>query len=252
VNKQEALQILALFRPSTADEKDPFFLEARQLAQTDPEMTRWFAQHCESYLVLRRKFLAIPIPPVLKEQIISERKIQRPFFQRYWRPLLAAAAAVALLASLISGFWPFQGRTDHYAAYRKRMTESALRSYSMDLMATDPERIRSFLKAENAPADYSLPAGLKTADVVGCVVSSWQGSPVSMICFKSGRPLPQGDQSDLWLFVIDRKTLAQAPPAGLPLFARVNKATTASWSDANKSYLLAVVGDRAFLQKYLQ
>src|SRR5271157_838350 len=84
MNNLEAREILALFRPGTADEKDPSFGETRQLARTDPELARWFDQHCEAYLVLRGKFQAIPIPRGLKEQILSERKIQRPLFQRYW------------------------------------------------------------------------------------------------------------------------------------------------------------------------
>jgi hypothetical protein len=162
------------------------------------------------------------------------------------------AAIVALMAAVDSGFRPFRALTGGYGAYRKRMTETALRSYYMDLMTTDPARVRNFLKERNAPADYTLPAGLKTAAVAGCVVSSWHGSPVSMICFKSGRPLPPGDRSDLWLFVTERKTVPQAPPAGAPVFARVNKATTAGWSDGNENYLLAAVGDEAFLGKYLQ
>jgi hypothetical protein len=73
-----------------------------------------------------------------------------------------------------------------------------------------------------------------------------------MICFKSGRPLPAGDQSDLWLFVSERKAVPKAPAPGAPVFARVNKASTVSWSDVNKNYLLAAVGDEAFLRKYLQ
>jgi hypothetical protein len=36
------------------------------------------------------------------------------------------------------------------------------------------------------------------------------------------------------------------------VFARLNKAVTASWSDEKNTYLLAVVGDEAFLRKYLQ
>jgi hypothetical protein len=251
-NQQGARQILALFRPGTADEKDVFFHEALQLAKADPELARWFDAHCESYLSLHRRFQAIPIPPGLKEQILSERKIHRPVFQRYWAPLLAMAAVVALLLSINAGLWPFHSLPDSFAAYRKRMAETALRSYSMDLYSTDPGKIRDYLKAKEAPADYLLPAGLRTASVVGCVVSSWQGHPVSMICFKSGRPLPPGDQSDLWFFVIERKTVSHAPSADAPVFARVNKATTASWSDGTKSYLLAAVGDEAFLRKYLQ
>jgi hypothetical protein len=251
MNNQDARQILALFRPGTADEMDPFFHDARQMAGTDPELARWLDAHCAAYLALRQKFQAIPIPPALKEQILSERKIHRPLFQNYWRPLLAAAAVVVLLVGLASAFWPHHGLTDRFAAWRKRMTESALRSYYMDLTSADPAQIRNFLKENNAPADYSLPAGLKTAALAGCVASRWQGSPVSMICFKSGRPLPPGDQSDLWLFVIDRKSVLDAPPPGAPVFARVNKAVTASWSDGARTYLLAGVGDEAFLRKYL-
>ena len=132
------------------------------------------------------------------------------------------------------------------------MTESALRGYNMELTQKDPDLIRHYFMEKNAPANYSLPAGLKSAAVAGCAVSSWQKNPVSMICFQSGRPLPPGDQSDLWLFVIDRKAVDNAPANAAPVFARVNKATTASWSDGEHSYLLAAVGDEAFLRKYLQ
>jgi hypothetical protein len=252
VDNLQAREILALFRPGTADEQDPAFAQARQLAGTDPELGRWFEEHCEAYLVLRQKFQAIPIPPELKKQILSERKIRRPHFRTYWGPLLAAAAVVALLIGINSGFWPLHHLTDRFSAYRKRMTETALRSYTMNLTATDPVLIRGFLRQKNAPADYTLPAGLEAADVAGCVVSSWQGNPVSMICFKSGRPLPPGDESDLWLFVTDRKSVSHAPPPGPPVIARVNKAVTASWSDDTHCYLLAAVADEAFLGKYLQ
>ena len=251
MNNQEAKNILQLFRPGTADEKDAAFDQARQLAKTDPELARWFDQHCRDYLALRRTFQAIPVPPGLKEQILSERKIRRPLFQKHWGPLLAAAAVVLLLIGIESGLPPFHGLTEPYPAYRTRMVKTALRNYSMDLLATNPAQIRAYLRQKNAPADYSLPAGLDTAAAVGCVVSSWQGNPVSMICFKSGRPLPAGDQSDLWLFVARRETVPNAPAPGAPVFARVNKATTATWSDARGNYLLAAVGDEAFLRKYL-
>jgi hypothetical protein len=250
MDRREAQKILAIFRPGSADEKDPSFQEARRLAESDPELAFWFNAHCESYLVMRQNLQTIPIPPGLKEQILSERKINRSLLQRYWPHLLAAAAAVVILVGLASDIGLFH-RTNRFAAYRKRMTESALRSYSMDLTTSDPKRIQDFLRQKDAPSDFSLPAGLKTAHAVGCVVSSWQSRPVSMICFKTGRSLPPGDQSDLWLFVSDRKSAAGAPPPGQPVFARVNKATTASWSDDKKTYLLATLGEEAFLQKYL-
>jgi hypothetical protein len=251
MTSREAKQILALFRPGTADEADPYFVEARKLPNTDPEMARWFQTHCESYLALRRKFEAIPVPSGLKEQILSEHKTDRSIFRAYWRPILALAAVVVVLLGIEIHSWRAH-LPDRYFAYRKRMIETALRSYSMDLLSGDAAQIREFLKSRNAPVDFSFPGGLKSAALVGCVVSSWQGNPVSMICYKSGRPLPAGDQSDLWLFVTDLKSVANPPPAGEPIFARVNKASTASWSDGNKIYLLAAVGDEAFLRRYLQ
>ncbi len=252
MNSQEAKIILALFRPGTADETDPSFQEARQLAKTDLELARWFDAHCESYLLLRGKFQAIPIPPGLKEQILSERKIQRPFFQTYWRPMLAVAAVVTFLVGIDFGYGPLHDAKDRYAAYRKRMVEAALRGYAMDVTTSNQVRVQEFLEANHSPTNYPLSAGLKKATLAGCAVPSWQGNPVSMICFQTGRPLPPGEQSDLWLFVTSRQTLAKADLPPNPVFDRVNKAITASWSDEHNDYLLATVGDKALLQGYLQ
>ncbi len=105
MNNHEAKQILTLFRPGTADEKDPFFDEARRLASTDPELARWLDAHCESYRILREKFRSIQPPAGLKEQILSERKIHRLSFPSYRRPALALAASMVLLLGIGLGIW---------------------------------------------------------------------------------------------------------------------------------------------------
>ena len=141
MNSQEAREILKLFRPGTADEQDATFDEARQLAKSDAELGRWFEQHCESTRMLRQKFQTIPIPSALKEQILSERKIHRPVFQRYWGAFLAAAAIVALLLGIQEEFGPFHFLGTGYPAYQRRMTESVVRGYYMDLLDNDPEKV---------------------------------------------------------------------------------------------------------------
>jgi hypothetical protein len=55
MNSYRARRILALFRPATADEQDPYFREARHLANTDAERLHWFNQDCEANLALRSK-----------------------------------------------------------------------------------------------------------------------------------------------------------------------------------------------------
>jgi hypothetical protein len=162
------------------------------------------------------------------------------------------AAVVAILVGIGFSYGLFHGANDRYAAYRKRMVETALKGYSMDVTTSNRVQIHDFLAANHAPADYPVTPGLKKAALVGCAVSTWQDNPVSMICFKSGRPLSPGTQSDLWLFVTGHRTLAKANLPANPVIDRVNKAITASWSDGHNDYLLAAVGDEALLRKYLQ
>ncbi len=246
----EAKEILVLFRPGSADETDPDFRQALQLAKSDPELRAWFEDHCESYRIMRGKMRSIPVPAGLKEQIISERKVQRLSMLKHWRPILAAAAALALLISVKMGAW--HRGPEPFAAYCAQMTESALQRYGMDKLSTNALEIGSFLAESEAPTNYTLPNGLKTTQLVGCAVKSWQDKRVSMLCFKTGRPLPPGDQSDLWLFVADRDKLKGSPPPGGPVFGRVDQATIATWSDDKKVYLLAAVSDEALLGKFVQ
>jgi hypothetical protein len=215
VNNQEAKKILALFRPGSADEEGPFFPRGPATGQNRPGTGPLVRRPLRGLSSSAPEISSHPHSAGLKEQILSERKIQRPLFQRYWRPLLAAAAVVALLASMIPASGPSTA-PDRYAAYRKRMTETALaqllHGFDGDRSRPDPQ-----LPQGEPCASRLLPAaGLKTAAVVGCAVSSWQGSPVSMICFKSGRPLPPGDQSDLWLFVIEPQDRRRCPPPAAP------------------------------------
>jgi len=62
MSKQEAREILALYRPGTADEKDPAFDQARQLAKTDPELACW-STNIARLILSAPEIQAIPIPP---------------------------------------------------------------------------------------------------------------------------------------------------------------------------------------------
>ena len=252
VNSHEAKEILALYRPGTADAKDPTFAGALELTARDAELGLWFEQHCAAYITLRGKFLKIPVPAGLKEQILAEHKIHAPII--FWkRPsvLLAAAAAIALLLTITSLILRKDGKENYFAAFENKMFGKALLDYSMDLETSDLEKIRGFLAQNNAPADYTLPAGIQKAKTVGCKVLSYQGKSVSMLCFHSDGPLGPGEKSDLWLFVIDHAAVPGAPSTDAPIPARVNsQLTAASWTQGNKTYILAARGNEEFLRKY--
>jgi len=252
VNLNEAKTILLLYRPGTADAEDPQIAEALALAKQTPELARWLAEQTARQTQLRGQFRHLPVPPGLKEQILAEvvapdRII--PWSPRRW---LAAAAALVLLGGLAALWSTRHPSDDTLDIFQNRMAGIALRAYGMDLTTNQPEPIRAYLAQNHAPADYALPAGLPKTGVIGCAIEGWQNSKVSMICFRTGRPLAPGQASDLWLFVVDRSTVKDAPVSGAPpRIGAVNRLTTATWAQGGRVYLLGVVGDPALLQKFL-
>jgi uncharacterized membrane protein YbaN (DUF454 family) len=250
VNREEAKNVLLLYRPETADAGDPQIAAALALAKNDLELARWLEEHCARQNALRNKFRQIAAPAGLKEQIISERAAhERIIFWR--RNLVLATAAVAVAFLILAPFWFHSRADDTFAIYRSRMVGAALRGYAMDLVANNPAQIRAYLAQNHAPGDYVLPAPLEKVAVTGCAIESWQGVKVSMICFHTGKPLPPGEQSDLWLFVIDRASVKNAPPAGPPQFARVKQLVTAVWAQDDQLYLLGTEGDEQTIRRLL-
>jgi len=253
VNHDEAKTILLLYRPGTADADDPQVAEALGLARQDPGLARWLAEHSARQETLRAGFRQIAAPAGLKEQIISEQAAQeRRNISRRQNVLLAAVAAVVALVVLTPLWFQHRETAENFTLYRTRMASIALRGpYRMDLVTEDPAAVRAYLAQNRAPADYRLPAALEKTAVAGCAIENWQGAKVSMICFRTGRPLPPGQQSDLWLFVIDRSLVKEAPPAETGQFAQVSRLGTMTWTDGDKLYVLGMAGDESALRQYL-
>jgi hypothetical protein len=251
VNRDEAKNILLLYRHGTADADDPQIAEALALAERDREFKGWLEEHCARQFVLREKFRQITAPAGLKEQIISEQAAQkRMIFWRQKSALMAMAALVLLVA--VAPLWLLHHEHDDtLAIYQNRMAGVALRGYAMDLVTNSPEQIRAYLAQNHAPADFALSAALKQVALAGCAVENWQGVKVSMICFRTGKPLPPGQQSDLWLFVVDRASVRGSPGGNSPQFSKVNRLITAAWTQGDKLYLLGTEGDEQAIEKYL-
>jgi hypothetical protein len=252
MNRDEAKTILLLYRPGPADADDPEIAAALSLARQDPELTRWLGEHHARQEALRAGFRKITAPPGLKEQIISEQAARGRIGIRRQRMIFAAAVVVAALV-ILTPFWlQHHGRADDtYAIWRDRMAKIALRGYGMDLVTNDPAPVRAYLAQNHAPADYVLPAPLEKTTVTGCAIEYWHGAKVSMICFRTGKPLPPAAQSDLWLFVIDRSRVKDAPPAGSRPFVQVSRLGMVAWTEGDKLYVLGMEGDEQTLRQYL-
>jgi hypothetical protein len=257
VNVNEAKTILLLYRPGTADAEDPQIAEALALAKREPGLARWLEEHCARQEALHHKFRHIAVPAGLKEQIISEQAARIVTISRRRRntvfAAMAAMTAVVILLIASSSYWfPHRQNDDNtLAIYRNQMIGIALRGYGMDLTTNDPVQVRAYLAQNKGPADYVLPAALQGTDVTGCAIEGWQNVRVSMICFRTGRPLPPNQSSDLWLFVVDRASLKDAPAAGQTRFIAGNQLITAVWSQDDKVYLLGTTGDESTIRKFL-
>lgn len=250
MNPTEAKTILLLYRPGTADAKDPQMIEALALAQSNQEVARWLEAHCAGQRALRGGFLQITPPAGLKEQILSEFAASQRAVAR--RRLGFALAAALALAGILASFWPARRAAgDPLVHYQNRMVRTALGGYAMDLLTNDPVSIRAYLAQHQAPADFTLPIALQRIALTGCAVSAWQGARVSLICFRTGKPLPPGAASDLWLFVVERSTVENAPKTYTPQFARISRLMTATWAEGNKLYFLGVQGQEADLKQFL-
>jgi hypothetical protein len=250
VNNDEAKNVLLLYRHGTADADDPQIVEALALAERDTELKNWLAVHCARQFVLREKFRQIAAPSGLKEQIISEQATQGKMIFSRQKFALAAVAVLLFLTALIPWF-SHRGHGDTLAIYQNRMAGVALRGYAMDLATNSPEQIRAYLAQNHAPTDFVLPAGLKQVTLTGCAVENWQGAKVSMVCFHTGKQPAASGASDLWLFVVDRVSIKDAPAESAPQFSKVNRLITATWTQDDKLYLLGVEGDEQTIRQYL-
>lgn len=251
MNANEVKEVLRLYRPGTADADDPQVAEALAQAKDRPELAAWLKAQQAQHEILVAKFRQIAPPAGLKEQIVSEYAA-RQRVKAASRLLWVSAAAVVILLGTLTVLWhPPGGPENPLANYQNRMVRAALSGYSMDLLTNSPVAVREYLAGHQAPADFNLPAPLQHAVLVGCAVRDWQGASVSLICFRTGKPLPPGSAADLWLFVVDKGFVVNSPASGGPQIAKVNRLATATWTEGGKLYFLGVAGGEGDVRHYL-
>jgi hypothetical protein len=259
---EEAKKILALYRPGSADQDDPAFAEAldmadpgrqpsRRASQLDPELSRWFREHCAAFLSVRGKFLDIQPPPALKDQILAEYKSHVTPMRPRRRLVLACVACVLVMAAFLTVFFIRRAQRD-FSIYRQRVVAQALRPfYSMDVETNNLTAINTYLAGRHAPANYLLPPSLKSATPAGCAVIDWHGKLVTMLCFRTGKTLGPGEVADLWLFVANQDDVVNGPTSVSRAVTQMDRMATAAWSQGGQVYMLGIIGDEGALQKYL-
>jgi hypothetical protein len=249
MDSARAREVLKLYRPGTMDAMNPEMAEALRVAHEDPELARWFDEHCGVYIAIRSKLKQIEVPADLKHRILADQ-LGRKRVTHFPRALiwLAAAAAVALAAV---GVWKFSKPAPvppNFAMYREFAARDIQRGYAPKLFSTNSAAISDYLRGKDCPADYDLPNPVEKLPPIGCADLDWRGRKYSMLCYATAG----SGAGNLWLFVarcsdFDPKSL---PAGGSLKFAPVLQLNTLSWVDGDKVYVLAKAGTDSELQQY--
>jgi hypothetical protein len=243
MNQSDARKILAAYRPGH-EPRDPEVAEALRLARTDPELQQWLERQIAFHRSMRENLRHIRVPDHLRHRILAQAQpVELSFWTRRQAVLAIAAAVVALLGLAL--FWRNASSRESFDTFRSRMVRTVLRQYSMAIETNDLARIRQYLGTQHAPSDFALRSGLAQLPVSGAGVLSWKQERVAMVCLNGG---PR--QGTLFLFVVDRAAL-ERPPGSVPELAPVSKLMTASWTEGNRTYVLAGQGNREILRKLL-
>lgn len=249
---EQAKEILLAYRPGVDDAQEPEVAAALALCEKDAALKEWFQAYCLRQDALREKFRALAAPEGLAQQILSEFKTRIPV--PWWRRRAVVGALACLVISIaLASIWqtlgPIGGEDLSFNGYRQRMVRTTLRAYGMDLETNDVAQVRAYLATKSAPADFELTPALAQTPAVGCGVLAWQGRPVTMVCFRTGKPLEAGSKSDLFLFVIAKKDLRGTVCIEEKQFAKVSELATVSWCSGDKIYMLAAFTEADLKQR---
>jgi hypothetical protein len=217
---KDAKEALLRTRPWAPD------LEDEELAKETPREV--YQRQSEFNARVHDELARVPVPTALRDQILARRKFVRVSNWRRAAPLLAIAAAVALIA-VGSSSWLRPKEDLTIAGFRSRMSGFAIREYSMDWLTNDLSVLKQRLAEKGTPAQFTLPGALAAVPLKGGKSFTWQGKPVSMVCFN------WSPTEILYLFVLG-ETLAD-PNA---LQSRpVKSLNTITWEADGKTFLLA-------------
>ena len=242
MDSRHAKEILILYREGIDRPDDPEFAEALALAVRDLKLATWLEQQRVLQAALRASFKQIAVPEGLKEQIVSERRARLTLgIKRKALFIAAAAAIVILLAPIVMSYFQRPGEDKKFTGFRNRMAGMVLRTYpKMDLETNDLVRIHQYL-AQQGRGDYVLPPALDKIAGTGCKLLTWQGKPVSMVCFNSGKTA-KPKNPDLFLFMMNQSAVPDPSSAESREVVQISKLATLSWIQNGKLYLLGALG----------
>jgi len=271
MDSHEAKEILLSVRVVVDEAANPLVASALEQVHRDPELARWWERQQEVDNILSASLRAIEVPPFLERRILSARRNVEP--SRWWK-ILAAPKLMAPIAAaavvVIVGVWSVQRQQPAaFDAYRSEMVAAVSVPYEMDVEAHNFIELRRGFAASGWPSDYRVPWALRSTEVEGGLLQTWEGNEVSVLCLETeretsatshgateaggvsgtGHGADEEEDLYLWLFVADRSAFPDLSEIDTA-FEKVGDLMTVAWAQGDKVYLLADDGDERSLRAF--
>ncbi len=244
MNRDEAKVILQSYRPNDQDRDDPRFAEALALSERDPELKRWFEEQRAFDTMMQSHLQAIPVPAGLKQKLLARPRIISLEYLWNWRPALAMAASLVLLAGGFAFWW--KSRPVNFSVFAQ---EIASRSWDLcphcQYETKDLAQVKAWLAGRDAESNFQIPAALHHAQIRGCSVVHWRGHQVPVLCMYEG-------PRHMHLLVAEELLVSGGPGENQPTLEIAGTIRTASWKSRDKTYVLTGFTVHAFVKKFRQ
>jgi hypothetical protein len=240
MDNEVAKFILQAYRPHGQDADDPKMAEAIEQSRRDPDLGRWLDEEQAFDKEVSAKIRSVPVPAGLRETIIAGATVIPT--RSWWRqPSAWAVAAAIVVLSALMFLTPGANHEAFAAEYVAGLTE-------LDHKDHEVKSLCQWLAENNGHCNLNIPATLRGMISVGCRVADWNGRKFSLICFRA----PTGDlQPVVHLLVFDSNELPELPSVAAPRVTQRGVWAIASWTDGERSYIVARVGDEESVRSIL-
>ncbi len=248
MDNREAKFILSAYRPNGQDSSDPHFGDALAQARRDPILQHWFEDSVALDSAMTELLHAVPAPADLRENILAGAKLNRA---SHWKKRFVkwAIAAVLMLGASVGLLIWHNAQLTRLAGWQTQALEvisSLVRSESkFDAQSSHRDELVTWLRTNNAPAAEKVPDKIDKLTSLGCKTFSWNGTPVSVICFTR----PDGGLIHLVTANVPARSTDLSKTA--PQFVQHDEWATATWREGDKIYMLALEGSSNQLRGYL-